>query len=70
MNEDRLYFEVAPVADLCDCVSIALTDTDQGRLSRAISKERRDRLKKRFFESGRDRSYDADCLRCDTGIKH
>lgn len=70
VNEERLYFETAPVPELCDCVSIALTDAEQGRLSRAISKERRDSLMKCFFESGRERSYDADCTGCDAGIRH
>lgn len=70
MSEERLYFEIAPVSELCGCVSVALTEVEQGRVSRAISTERRDALMVRFFESGRDRSYDVDCPRCDTGIKH
>ena len=70
MSVERLYFETAPASELCGCVSIALTESELGRLDRAISKERRDSLMKRFFESGRDRNYDADCPSCDTGIKH
>lgn len=70
MNEDRLYFETASVTELCGCVSTALTDSEQGRLSRAITKERKDALMERFLESSRDRSYDADCHYCDAGIKH
>ncbi|MBS8230529.1 hypothetical protein DYI41_06265 [Marinobacter salarius] len=70
VTEGRLYFETAPVSELCGCVSVALTDVEQGRLSRAITTERKDALMKHFIESGRDRSYDADCPRCDTGIKH
>lgn len=70
MSKQNLYFETAPVSELCGCVSIALTESEHGRLERAVSKERKDSLMQCFFESGRDRSYDADCPSCDTGIKH
>jgi len=69
MSEEQLYFQDAPVSELCGCVSIALTESEQGRLARAQSQARRDALMKRFLEGGRDRSYDAQCPNCDMGIK-
>lgn len=70
MSDERLYFESAPASELCSCVSIALTESEQGRLARAISTERREALMERFIASGRNRIYDADCTQCDAGIKH
>jgi len=70
MSQDQMYFQTAPVSELCDCVGIELTDSESGRLSRARSQEQRERLMKVFFESGRDRSYDENCPDCDAGIIH
>lgn len=70
MIEERPYFETAPVAELCQCVSVGLTEAEQSRLDCAASQERQADLMKVFLESGRERHYDPECACCDMGVQN
>jgi hypothetical protein len=65
---ERLYFETAPYEELCGCVSINLNEKEERALEYAEQIGRREDFMRKKFAGDRQRSYMADCPKCDAGI--
>ena len=65
-----LRFETAPYSELCGCVSIHLNDMEIRALDFATRAGRRNEFMERKFNDGRERTYLAECPKCDAGMAH
>lgn len=57
--------------EVCGCVMVALTTTELQALDFAERRGEREKFLRRIYSiKGRDRTYDADCPKCECGIPH
>jgi hypothetical protein len=65
---ELMYFETAPINELCDCVSVEL-DTRQSALLKRYPEQQK-KIVNGALGSGNQRYHESDCKKCDsTGVK-